>query len=90
MARQYWYIDCPTWVHDRKQNKWKGPLFDPKKLETEAGRAEIRSAHLCGAYLRNRVRNCGLLDPEEKPDAEAIAAISGANRETMEWVGEFR
>jgi len=200
----YWYIDCPTWVHDRPHNKWRGPLFDPAKLETESGRAELRKmatryyqvthdairrydphhlilgdryeanarlpievveaakpfvdllafqdfknpvehladwhqltkmpvlwadgahhhivenkddghpvrrqnaewfaevlaglrdnsgavgAHLCGAYLRNRVRRCGLLGPDEKPDAEAIAVIRKANLETMEWVAGLR
>ncbi len=39
----YWYIDCPTWIHDRPQNKWKGPLFDPAKLESEAGKKELHA-----------------------------------------------
>jgi hypothetical protein len=43
-------------------------------------------AHLCGAYLRNRVRRRGLLDEEERPDSEMIARIAQANRETAEWV----
>ena len=38
----YFYIDCPTWVHIREFNQWKGPLFDPEKLSTEAGRAELK------------------------------------------------
>ena len=37
----YFYSDCPTWIHTRPLNKWKGPLFDPAKLNTEAGRAEL-------------------------------------------------
>ncbi len=37
----YFYIDCPTWVHTRPQNTWKGPLFDPGKLANEAGRREL-------------------------------------------------
>jgi hypothetical protein len=37
----YFYSDCPTWVHVREANKWKGPLFDPKRLETKAGRKEL-------------------------------------------------
>lgn len=203
----YWYIDCPTWVHDRPINKWKGPLFDPEKLETESGRRELFEmatqyykvthdairrydphhlifgdryeanaplpmevvnaakpyvdvlafqdfkdpvghlaewhertgmpvlwadgtasismkdddsgrypdgtyqltrgdwyaealaglrknagavgAHLCGAYLRNRVRARGLRDENEKPDSEAIALITEANRETEAWVRSF-
>jgi hypothetical protein len=37
----YFYIDCPTWVHTRPPNHWKGPLFDPAKLEAEAGCREL-------------------------------------------------
>jgi len=42
--------------------------------------------HLCGAYLRNRCRKCGLRNEQEEPDETAIAAIRRANRETAEWV----
>ena len=195
----YFYVDCPTWVHTTKFNTWKGPLFDPGKLQTEAGRAElsrlatqyyrvthdavrrydknhlilgdryevnaplpeevVRAAmpfvdvlsfqcfgkpeatrkaleewydrtgkpvlaadtagevtrsndggsrhigtsyaaklrllrelkgcvgmHLCGAYLRNHCRKRGLRDASERPDNEAIEAITSANRETQEWM----
>lgn len=37
----YFYIDCPTWVHVRPINEWKGPIFDPNDLKTAAGRAEL-------------------------------------------------
>ncbi len=37
----YFYLDCPTWVHTRPENEWKGPFFDPAKLQTEAGRREL-------------------------------------------------
>ncbi|HCN30715.1 MAG TPA: agarase [Verrucomicrobiales bacterium] len=37
----YFYIDCPTWVHTRPESAWKGPLYDPEKLKTEAGRKEL-------------------------------------------------
>jgi hypothetical protein len=37
----YFYTDCPMWVHTRANNAWKGPLFDPEKLKTDAGRAEL-------------------------------------------------
>ena len=192
----YFYIDCPTWLHVRKGNAWKGPIFDPKKLESQAGRDELREiatqyyrvthdairrydqnhlilgdryeanaplsmevvegareyvdvlsfqdftdpvanlsewyeksgmpvlwadgsrgirnettqnirndgawwgeqlrglrenpgcigAHLCGAFLRNRVRRRGLLDEKEVPDTEMISLIRAANTETEEWV----
>ena len=37
----YFYIDCPTWIHTMNFSAWKGPLFDPAKLQTEAGRTEL-------------------------------------------------
>jgi hypothetical protein len=37
----YFYIDCPTWIHTRPENAWKGPLFDPEKLDSDAGRREL-------------------------------------------------
>lgn len=46
----YFYIDCPCWLHDREINRWKGPLFDPSKLKTPAGRAELRK--LAGKWYR--------------------------------------
>ncbi len=39
----YFYIDCPTWLHTRKENHWKGPLFDPAKLDSELGRQELKA-----------------------------------------------
>ncbi|MFY0651710.1 MAG: hypothetical protein JXQ96_06735 [Cyclobacteriaceae bacterium] len=39
----YFYSDCPTWVHERDVNKWRGPIFDPERLKTETGRAELSS-----------------------------------------------
>ncbi len=198
----YFYIDCPTWVHTRKENTWKGPLFDPKELESEAGRTrlfelatqyykvthdairrydphhlilgdryeakaplpvEVVNAakpfidvlsfqhfgkpdqvrgdferwyeligmpilladgsgsrlrpdgtrgndgehyervievlrsnpgcigyHLCGAYLRNRVRKRGLRNEVEEPDSEAIRIITRANRQTTAWAAGFK
>lgn len=38
----YFYSDCPTWVHDREDNAWRGPIFDPERLATESGRRELR------------------------------------------------
>jgi hypothetical protein len=37
----YFYIDCPTWIHTRDENTWKGPLFDPERLSTDAGRKDL-------------------------------------------------
>lgn len=194
----YFYIDCPTWLHARKENTWKGSLFDQKKLDSKAGREELVAlasqyyrvthdairrydpnhlilgdryeanapltmeiiegarpyvdvlsfqdfrdpvghldhwhkesgmpvlwadgakgisigddqgtynsgewygevlsglrqnsgcvgAHLCGAFLRNRVRRRGLMDEREVPDTENIRLIRQANLETEIWVGK--
>ena len=46
----YFYSDCPTWIHSRPQNEWRGPIFDPEKLETEAGRKEL--TELATSYYR--------------------------------------
>lgn len=37
----YFYSDCPTWVHTRPVNEWRGPIFDPERLESESGREEL-------------------------------------------------
>lgn len=37
----YFYSDCPTWIHERPVNRWRGPIFDPDRLKTEAGRKEL-------------------------------------------------
>lgn len=46
----YFYSDCPTWIHIREFNAWKGPLFDPARLDTEAGRKEL--LELAGRYYK--------------------------------------
>lgn len=46
----YFYTDCPMWTHTRPDNQWKGPLFDPAKLTTEAGRKELTA--LATRYYR--------------------------------------
>ena len=46
----YFYSDCPTWVHSRKENEWRGPIFDPDRLQTPAGRREL--ADLAGRYYK--------------------------------------
>jgi len=38
----YFYSDCPTWIHQRTANEWRGPIFDPERLKTAAGRKELR------------------------------------------------
>lgn len=46
----YFYIDCPTWVHTRKGNQWKGPLFDPNDLKNETGRRRL--VEMAGRYYK--------------------------------------
>lgn len=194
----YFYLDCPTWIHTRPENEWKGPVFDPARLATDAGRRElfdlatrwyrithdairrydrrhlilgdryeaarpiadevveaakpfvdvlsfqhfakpdavaanlaewhrktgkpvlladhaiaIKSPdgtmrhdgagyaamlrglrelpgcvgyHLCGAYLRNETRKRALRDAAERPDGDALRAITAANREAADWI----
>ena len=37
----YFYSDCPTWTHNGRINTWRGPIFDPERLKSEAGRKEL-------------------------------------------------
>lgn len=37
----YFYSDCPTWVHTNPVTRWRGPMFDPEKLKSQAGRDEL-------------------------------------------------
>ena len=37
----YFYSDCPTWIHSRADNQWRGPIFDPEQLKTDSGRNEL-------------------------------------------------
>ena len=46
----YFYLDCPTWIHTRPGNEWKGPMFDPEQLKTAAGRKELHA--LATSYYR--------------------------------------
>lgn len=195
----YFYSDCPTWIHQRPQNAWRGPIFDPGRLKTQAGRKELSELaqhyyqtthdairrydkhhlilgdryeanalialevieaalpfvdvlsfqdfrdpvrhlkqwyektgkpvlladaarmkwqtapgeftrnegdwyadtlaelfrnpgcvgfHLCGAYQRNRARRYGLLDEQEKPDAENVQLMQAANEKIRELMDQ--
>lgn len=39
----YFYSDCPTWTHDRPENAWRGPIFEPERLNTESGPKELKA-----------------------------------------------
>ena len=38
----YFYSDCPCWIHQRPANEWRGPMFDPERLQSAAGRRELK------------------------------------------------
>jgi hypothetical protein len=46
----YFYSDCPTWTHQRPGNAWRGPIFDPERLKTSAGRKEL--SELAHSYYK--------------------------------------
>ncbi len=46
----YFYSDCPTWTHDRPDNHWRGPIFDPERLKTKTGRKEL--SELATSYYK--------------------------------------
>ena len=46
----YFYSDCPTWIHSRPSNKWRGPIFDRDRLKTETGRKEL--SELATSYYK--------------------------------------
>lgn len=37
----YFYSDCPVWAHAGRNNPAHGPIFDPARLKSAAGRAEL-------------------------------------------------
>ena len=46
----YFFTDCPTWVHNRADNAWKAPLFDPEKLNSTTGQKDLFD--LASTYYR--------------------------------------
>ena len=46
----YFYSDCPCWIHERPHNRWRGPMFDPDRLQSDAGRREL--AELAALYYK--------------------------------------
>jgi len=58
----YFYSDCPCWIHDRPHNEWRGPMFDPERLETEAGRREL--TELATLYYRTTHDAIRRYDPQ--------------------------
>ena len=46
----YFYTDCPVWVHTRRDNEWRGALFDANELKTASGRRELQ--RIAAQYYR--------------------------------------
>ena len=46
----YFYSDCPTWIHNNSVSEWRGPIFDPDALKTDAGRKKL--SELASKYYR--------------------------------------
>jgi hypothetical protein len=44
--------------------------------------------HVCGAYLRNRCRNHGFRDEQDRPIEPLVDEATKANRETLDWVAD--
>jgi hypothetical protein len=57
----YFYSDCPVWVHTHPNSRARGPLFDPERLKSEAGRAELRE--LATLYYRTTREAIRRYDP---------------------------
>ena len=38
----YFFSDCPTWIHTRPHNQWRGPIIDPSLLDTKNGLKAVR------------------------------------------------
>lgn len=57
----YFYSDCPTWIHERPLNAWRGPIFDPEQLKSESGRKEL--SRLSTQYYRTTHEAIKRYDP---------------------------
>ena len=78
----YFYIDCPTWLHTREESAWKGPLFDPKKLESQAGREELKA--LATQYYKVTHEAIRRYDPNHLILGDRYEANEALSMEIME------
>ena len=71
-------------MHERAENAWRGPIFDPERLKTESGRKEL--TQLARAYYQtthDAIRRCDphhliLGDRYEANDGEWYADVLAA------------
>ncbi len=83
----YFYSDCPTWVHQRAENAWRGPIFDPERLETAAGRKEL--AELARAYYQTTHDAIRRHDPHHLILGDRYEANAAIAMEVVEAAAPF-
>ena len=83
----YFYSDCPTWVHERAENAWRGPIFDPERLKTESGRKEL--AALARAYYRTTRDAIRRYDPHHLILGDRYEANAAIAKEVVDAAAPF-
>ena len=83
----YFYSDCPTWVHHRDDNAWRGPIFDPERLKSEAGRREL--ADLAAHYYKTAHDAIRRYDPHHLILGDRYEANAPIPMEVVESAGPY-
>lgn len=83
----YFYSDCPTWVHERAENAWRGPIFDPERLKTESGRKEL--ATLARAYYQTTRDAIRRYDPHHLIFGDRYEANAAIAKEVVDAAAPF-
>ncbi len=83
----YFYSDCPTWVHERAENAWRGPIFDTERLKTESGRREL--AALARAYYRTTRDAIRRYDPHHLILGDRYEANAAIAKEVVDAAAPF-
>lgn len=83
----YFYSDCPTWIHYRNDNAWRGPIFDPERLKTESGRKEL--ADLATRYYKTTHDAIRRHDPHHLIFGDRYEANAPVAMEVVESAGPF-
>lgn len=83
----YFYSDCPTWVHEREENAWRGPIFDPERLKTESGRRQL--TELATAYYQSTHDAIRRYDPHHLIFGDRYEANAPLAMEIVEAAAPF-
>jgi len=83
----YFYSDCPTWIHERDENAWRGPIFDPERLKTESGRKEL--TELARAYYQTTHDAIRRYDPHHLILGDRYEANAPVAMEIVEAAAPF-